>query len=91
MLLELTLVSWLTCVLLVLLTTRAWVFLALVALVEVIWVALAATFALDALLLNEFSWLFWGGVMFFFSAVELVMALVLFLALSQLGQAPLEA
>lgn len=74
-----------------LVTVRAWSFLALVALVEVIWVGVVVLFSFSGLVFNELAWLFWAGVIFFFSAAELVMALSLFLTSSLGGKSWLGA
>lgn len=79
----------LTCLLLV--CCQRWAYICLCAFVEVIWVGLAYLFGALAVRLNENLYLFWAMVGLFFSAVELCLALFLFIILSDFRGAAGEA
>jgi hypothetical protein len=85
MVIELALSSWICGVCLCFLLSRNWIFIILLALIESCWLALAVLFGLLSLEYNELACLFWSLAILVLSAVELAVASLSFIWISQLS------
>jgi hypothetical protein len=64
---------------LILCLVRSWHYVALLALIELTWVVLIATFSSLSLIFLDLTFLYWGLLLFIFSAVEVTLGFISFL------------